>query len=96
MATSEETLKFTIVLLLSAVGLAIFIVRRYGSVWRTLLARLGDRWPRFITLVSIATLVVWMTYWTLIGPEQRAELKRLFQDSSPWGQIKPSITNQMK
>jgi hypothetical protein len=90
MASPEESLKFAIVLLLSAVALAIVIWRRYGSVWRTILGRLGRHWPRFIAGASIATLALWILFWTFVGPEQRAELKRTFQQSSPWGFIKPT------
>jgi hypothetical protein len=32
----------------------------------------------------MAILVVWMLFWVFIGPEQRAELKRVFQESTPW------------
>lgn len=84
MASSEETLKLAIVMLLSAVGLAVYILRRYGSVWRAILNRLGPHWPRFIIYASIATLSVWMLFWAFVGPEQRADYKRVFQESSPW------------
>ncbi len=90
MASSEESLKLAIVMLLSAVGLAIVILRRYGSVWRTILNRLGRYWPRFVAYASAATLALWMLYWVFVGPEQRAELKRFFQDSAPWGFVKPA------
>ena len=89
MASSEESLKFAIVMLLSAIALAIFILRRYGPVWRGIRTRMGPRWPRFIAGASIATLALWVAFWTLIGPEQRADLKRVFQESSPWRAIEP-------
>ena len=84
MNSGEDSLKMAIVLLLSAAGLAIFIWRRYGSVWRNILDRLGPRWHRFIAITSIATLTLWIVFWALVGPEQRADLKRIFQESAPW------------
>lgn len=84
MASSEESFKLAIIMLLSAVGLAIFIWRRYGSVWKTLLGRLGPYWPRFIAIASVATLGLWILFWVLVGPEQRAELKRTFEETAPW------------
>ena len=84
MASSEESLKLAVVMLLSAVALAIVILRRYGSVWRTILDRLGPHWPRFIAYASIATLAVWILFWAFVGPEKRVELKRDFQESAPW------------
>ncbi|MDA1326504.1 MAG: hypothetical protein O3C34_17395 [Proteobacteria bacterium] len=90
MDSSEESLKFALVMLLSAVALAVVILRRYGSVWRTILNRLGRHWPRFIACASIATMVLWMMYWAFVGREQRAELQRIFQESAPWGLVKPA------
>ncbi len=84
MNSGEDSLKLAIVLLLSAAGLAIFIWRRHGSVWRKIIDRLGPRWPQFMAFASIATLTLWMVFWALVGPEQRADLKRIFQESAPW------------
>lgn len=80
----DSSLKLAVIVVLSAVGLAIFILRRYGSVWKKLTGRLGRNWPRIIQIVSISTLALWAMYWIMTGPEQREELKRYFQESAPW------------
>jgi len=84
MASSEDSLKLAIVMLLSAIALTVVILRRYGSVWRAILHRLGRSWPRLVICASIATLTGWMLFWAFVGEEKRTELNRVFQESSPW------------
>lgn len=84
MDSPEASLKLAIVVVLSAVFGAIFIQRRYGPVWPKILARLGPRWPRIIKIGSIATLALWVLFWILVSPEQRADLRRFFEESAPW------------
>lgn len=84
MDTAEASLKLAIVVVLSAVFAAIFIQRRFGPIWPKLMARMGPRWPRFIKIGSVATLALWVLFWVLVGPEQRAELRQFFEESAPW------------
>lgn len=84
MDAAEASLKLAVVIVLSAVLAAIFILRRYGPIWPKLLARMGPRWPRIIKIGSVATLALWVLFWILVSPEQRAELRQFFEDSAPW------------
>ncbi len=84
METPESGLKFLVVVLLSAIFLAIFIKRRYGAVGKQLIGRMGPRWPLIIKVGSIATLVLWLIFWVAVSPERRAELQQFNEDNAPW------------
>lgn len=84
METPEASLKFLVVVLLSAVFLAIFVKRRYGAVGRKLMERMGPRWPLIVKIGSIATLVLWLVFWVAVSPERRAELRQFYEDNAPW------------
>ncbi len=84
METSESGLSFVVVLLVSAVVLAIIIRRRYGLVGKKLIERMGPWWPRIIKIGSIATMVLWLIIWITVSPERRAELNKHYQDNAPW------------
>ena len=84
MEKPEYDLTVLIVVLLSAVFLAIFIRRRYGPVGKRLFDRLDRRWPLIIKIGSIATLVLWLVFWVSVSPERRAELRQYYEDNIPW------------
>ena len=84
METPESGLKFLVIVILSAIFLAIFVKRRYGSVGRKLIERLGPRWPLILKVGSIATLVLWLIFWVAVSPERRAELQQFYEDNAPW------------
>lgn len=84
MESPESSLKFMVVVVLSAIFLAIFIRRRYGAVGRKLIERIGPRWPRILKIGSIVTLVLWLVIWVLISPERRNELQKLYDENAPW------------
>lgn len=84
METSESGLSFVVVLLVSAVVLAIIIRRRYGPVGKQLIERMGPWWPLIIKVGSIATMVLWLIIWITVSPERRAELNKHYQDNAPW------------
>lgn len=84
METPEIDPKFLIVVLLSAVFLAILIRRRYGPVGKHLIEWMGPYWPMIIKIGSIATLLLWIIIWVTVSPERRAELQRHYEDNAPW------------
>lgn len=84
METSESGLSFVVVLLVSAIVLAIIIRRRYGPVGKQLIERMGPWWPLIIKVGSIATMVLWLIIWITVSPERRAELNKHYQDNAPW------------
>lgn len=84
METSESGLSFVVVLLVSAIVLAIVIRRRYGPVGKQLIERMGPWWPLIIKVGSIATMVLWLIIWITVSPERRAELNKHYQDNAPW------------
>lgn len=84
MESPAASLKFLVVVVLSAIFLAYFIKRRYGPVGRKLIDRLGPHWPMAIKIGSIATLILWMIYWVAVSPERRAELERFYRENAPW------------
>lgn len=84
METPESGLKFLVVILLSAVFLAIYIKRRYGPVGKQLIERMGPRWTLIIKIGSIATLVLWLIFWIVVSPDRRAELQQFYEDNAPW------------
>ena len=69
------------------VGLA--IRRRYGSVWKTVVDRLGPRWPQAIRVGALLTVAAWLLVWLLIDAERRAELQRFYEQNAPWMAVKP-------
>jgi uncharacterized integral membrane protein len=84
METPESGLKFLIVVFLSAILLAVFIKRRYGPVGKKLIEWMGSRWTLIIKIGSIATLVLWLIFWVAVSPERRAELKKFYDENTPW------------
>ena len=84
METPEPGLNVLVVVLLSAVFLAIFIRRRYGPVSKQLIKWMGPYWPLIIKIGSIATLVLWLVIWLSVSPERRAELRQHYDDNAPW------------
>ena len=84
METPEESLEWAIIIILSAVFLAVFFRRRYGPVWPRLRQRLGPRWTLLVKIFQVATLALWILFWVLVSPEQRGELQQYFEENSPW------------
>jgi len=84
METPEESLEWAIIIILSAVFLAVFFRRRYGPVWPRIRQRLGPRWPMFIKIGSMATLALWILLWVLAGPERSGELRMFYEQTAPW------------
>ena len=84
METSDSGLSFVVVLLVSAIVVAMIIRRRYGPVGKQLIERMGPWWPWIIKVGSIATMVLWLIVWITVSPERRAELNKHYQDNAPW------------
>jgi hypothetical protein len=84
MEAPETDLIFPVVVLLSAVVLAIIIRVRYGPVGKKLIERLGPWWPRIIKVGSVLTLILWLIIWVTVSPERRAELREHYDDNAPW------------
>ncbi len=84
METPEASLKFAVVVVLTAVFLAVIVQRRYGPVWPKMRQWLGPRWTLFIKIIPLATLALWVLFFVLVGPEQREDLQRFFAENSPW------------
>jgi len=84
MEMPETGLKFLTVVFMSAILLAVFIKRRYGPVGKKLIEWMGPRWTHIIKVGSIATLVLWLIFWVAVSPEHRAELKKFYEENTPW------------
>lgn len=84
----NDSLKPAIAVAVALVFTAIWLRRRFGSfgdIWAAAMAKYPSLRPGdILKVLFVATGALWLAVWLFTSPEQRAEMKRYFSETSPW------------